>query len=145
MATKKKTSTKKYTLSEFKAWLEGVEELQPANWSPDATQWKLIRDRLFSIVEDVAPAPAAPIHQDYVSSQSYAQAPRYAEPAPYQPPIDSWVPPPSAVAPMVEATPAAQALMSGKKLPTSMVPDASGKLKTPDINTSDGNYESSFT
>jgi hypothetical protein len=144
MATKKKPTTKKYyTLSEFKAWLEGVEELQPANWSPDTTQWKLIRDRLFSIVEE-PPQQHVVEHQNH--AQYYPEAPvptRMPQPE-YVPPANAWVPPPSAVAPMVEATPAAQALLSGKKLPSSMVPDASGKLKTPDVDTSDGNYGSSF-
>lgn len=42
---------KKQTLSEFRAWLSGVEELQPADWAPDAAQWKLIREKIDNIAE----------------------------------------------------------------------------------------------
>lgn len=50
MAAKKK----KITLAEFRAWLEGVEELQPAGWSPTADQWTLIREKIETIKEPKA-------------------------------------------------------------------------------------------
>jgi hypothetical protein len=46
MAKKAPKITKQMTLQEFKAWLEGIEEVQPANWHPTIEQWKLIRDRI---------------------------------------------------------------------------------------------------
>ena len=46
---------KRITLSEFRAWLQGVEELQAKGWSPNAEQWKLIRDKIDAIVEAKAP------------------------------------------------------------------------------------------
>jgi len=58
-----KAKTKRITLVEFRAWLEGVEELQPDNWAPNAEQWKLIRAKIDSIGAKEgaldAPAPVA--------------------------------------------------------------------------------------
>ena len=45
---------KRITLSEFRAWLQGVEELQPKGWSPNPEQWKLIRDKIDAVVETKA-------------------------------------------------------------------------------------------
>lgn len=50
MAAKRKKISKQ-TLSEFRAWLEGVEEISGSDWIPDKGQWKLIRDRIDNIVE----------------------------------------------------------------------------------------------
>ena len=52
MTKKKAGRKKKIALAEFRAWLEGVEELQPANWSPTAEQWQLIRDKIDCIISD---------------------------------------------------------------------------------------------
>jgi hypothetical protein len=50
MARKKKVITQ--TLSEFKAWLAGVEELQPEDWAPNKEQWALIRNKINNIAEE---------------------------------------------------------------------------------------------
>lgn len=47
----KKTNIKKQTIGQFKAWIEGVEELQSNDWCPDANQWNLIRSRIDRIVD----------------------------------------------------------------------------------------------
>jgi hypothetical protein len=39
----------KITISEFKAWLEGITDLQGEEWSPNPEQWKKIKSKLFSI------------------------------------------------------------------------------------------------
>jgi hypothetical protein len=52
---KRKPSIKKQTIAEFRAWIEGVEELQPEDWSPDASQWVLIRNRIDKIIEGDVP------------------------------------------------------------------------------------------
>lgn len=49
----------KQTLKEFRAWLQGVEELQPDKWHPDLAQWKLIRARIDGIKDEVAVPPPA--------------------------------------------------------------------------------------
>lgn len=72
MTTKRRNTKKKqtYTLSEFKTWLDGYCSAHPNEWSPSAEQWKLISEKLFSIVEEEEPQP-----------------PRFAPPPPaYNPP-----------------------------------------------------------
>lgn len=54
---------KKITLAEFKAWIQGIEELQSKDWSPNAEQWKMIREKIELITEAkqlVAEAPLPP-------------------------------------------------------------------------------------
>lgn len=49
MSKTKKQSKKNITFEEFKAWLSGVEDLQPDDWSPTKEQWQIIRDKIDSI------------------------------------------------------------------------------------------------
>lgn len=136
----KTKSKKQYTLSEFKAWLEGIEELQPDDWSPDASQWKTIREKLLNITEEVVEVQApvqAPVQQTIPSG------PVYREPTQYNQAPPQFVQPSQTSLPVHEMTEAARMVLNGK-LPSTMVPDASGKLKTPNIDTMDGNYGSSF-
>ena len=44
-------TNKKVTLEEFRAWLSGVEEMQPDDWTPDSTQWRRIRAKIDLIVD----------------------------------------------------------------------------------------------
>lgn len=39
-------STNKLTVSEFRYWLSGVEEMQPDDWCPSKQQWDKIRDKI---------------------------------------------------------------------------------------------------
>lgn len=65
--TVKKTRKKrlqKQTLTEFRAWLSGVEEMQDDGWVPSESQWQLIRERIGLITEPepvvhTPPQPAA--------------------------------------------------------------------------------------
>lgn len=43
---KKKT---KISIHEFMAWLAGVEDIRGNGWSPDASQWKIIRNKIAQI------------------------------------------------------------------------------------------------
>lgn len=145
MAAKKKRITKKKrTLSEFRAWLEGVEELQGDDWCPDADQWKLIRAAIDGIVEEAppepAPAPAAGNPYDRAPEQQYHPAPAPA-PVPGPAPQQSTMLP---VGDSVEMTPAAKAALNGGAPPPSMTPDPDGKLKTPNLDTTNGDYNSGF-
>jgi len=83
MATKKRKQ--KQTLSEFKAWLDGVVELQDQNWHPNETQWKQIRDRISGIVETPAAPAAAPSAPRTNAPHAPGQQPRIPGIAP--PPI----------------------------------------------------------
>lgn len=59
MARRKPTAAKVHkaiepmTISEFRAKLEGIEMFQPEDWSPDADQWRLIREMINKVVEEV--------------------------------------------------------------------------------------------
>ena len=50
---KAKTKSKGYTLSQFRAWLEGVEEMQESNWIPNHDQWAIIRTKINELEPDV--------------------------------------------------------------------------------------------
>lgn len=150
-----KKKNKKITLNEFRAWLDGVEELQPNDWSPDAKQWKLIRDKIDNIIENQpAPVAEAPAQGTYnVPTPAPAPTHMVEAPAPTGPVV---APPPPGAVPssaldaVVEVSPAARAAMSGK-LPTnaSSAPPAlsagpDGKIRTPNVDTSDGTYNSAL-
>jgi len=135
----RKKATKKYTLNEFKAWLEGIEEIQPNDWSPDASQWEMIRSKIIAIVPEVIEKKVSVAPKETV------------RPMPQFPPQGMGLPDAQmgmaagSSLPAPEMTPAAKAALSGN-LPKEMVttPDG-GKGSTPNIDTSDGNYDSSFT
>ena len=50
--TKKSTNTAIY-VSEFKAWLSGVEDMQESGWCPNAEQWKKIRSKITLLQDEV--------------------------------------------------------------------------------------------
>jgi predicted transcriptional regulator len=118
------TKRKKVTLNEFKAWLEGVEELQPKNWSPSSEQWKLIRTKM-----------------DYIIIPPEAQQSRV--PNPMVPPqlqqIPGMVP-----APPVGGIPANSIVDMSAEAKKMLGGSSDGKHPTPNIDTSDGNFNSSF-
>ncbi len=69
------------TVGEFKQWLSGVEDMQPSDWTPDASQWKKIREKIkllteSEVVEVQVPAPQPP-------QQLHHHVPYY-EPQPQQ-------------------------------------------------------------
>ncbi len=133
MANKKQTN-KTITLSEFHAWLDGVEELQAKSWVPDASQWRLIRNKIKLIVPDTQPAQA-PTHQP---SRGYSQPPAQAQGLPPgiapMPDIPSSIPSDAVLGGTVPNDPTVAGQQTG--------PD--GRLITPDIDTTDGNYNSTF-
>lgn len=40
------------TIDQFKAWLEGVEDMQGKDWVPDKEQWKKIRTKIKQLTEN---------------------------------------------------------------------------------------------
>jgi len=134
MAAKKRKQ--KQTLKEFRAWLEGVEELQPDNWAPNREQWARIRARIDGIKEEpVAKTTPAPTPAANITNQP-APAP-VIQPFYQQPPASLMAPAPASSIPAgeIEISPAARQMLD---------PGPGGKAKTPDIDTSDGNVESPF-
>ena len=138
---------KPISLLEFKAWLEGIEEMQADDWTPDLTQWTTIRHKINSIVAETVEVPVLQPEPQRV----YQQPSMLTEPAPQpQPRVQqappAFQPPPSTFQPPVaDMTPEAAAVLAGKKInPAQLTPDATGKLSTPNIDTSDGNFNSGF-
>lgn len=119
---------KKITLSEFRAWLSGVEEMQSEDWFPSREQWNTIRAKIDSIEESTKPfnngaqAPQNNVQQQFppqVPAQNQsAFTPTFARPAG---PVDN--------RPLATGNP--------------NIPMVDGKIKTPDIDSS-GGYTSSF-
>ena len=150
MPAKKKK--KDITLDEFKAWLEGVEELQPTGWAPDANQWKLIRNKIECIVEKqmpVAHPTMGPVAQSLMPrpaptmtvSNEGLNVPAQAVPHTPQMPLPA-VPQRSALDGISEAEVRPAAAASPAQIPLAPGPD--GKGHTPNIDTSDGSFQSSF-
>lgn len=121
------------TIREFKMWLAGVEEMQPANWVPDDRQWAIIRNKLDTIqdgnnthvtkdtqqlssVNIIQQTQTEPVSREYTGPIVHAQ-PGLAMVTP--------APPPNA------------ALFANADNPTSAV-------KTPNVDTSTSAYSSAF-
>jgi hypothetical protein len=116
MAAKKR----KIDVTEFRAWLEGVEEMQGPEWVPNLEQWQRIREKIDSIRED------APVPKQQRAEQPAPQQQRpvqYAQPAPQY------------------STLGAEPQRS-QPIPRQTQPG--GMIKTPDLDTGDGTYESGF-
>ncbi len=116
----------KQSLKEFRAWLQGVEELQEENWSPSHDQWVLIREKINGIMEE---KPA-------VVNQVVA--------------VNNMQPQPARLPASITPPPAVGGLPNGQITPMSteaqqmLNPGVGAKAKTPDIDTADGNVNSSF-
>lgn len=127
MAKKSNSSvTKNITLSEFKAWLQGVEDMQPNDWSPNVEQWTRIREKIDLIIEsDIANQSNQRVKEQALPvrlNQSFAQ--------PYRP-VDN-----SALAGVATNAPPRinpENLKQGDR------------LLTPNLDTSDGQYNSMFS
>lgn len=140
MATRKK----KQTLAEFRAWLSGVEELQPADWAPNAAQWKTIREKIDSIAEPKASTADADMLQKLIETLGN-NTPRPAMP---QNPVAMGIPPappPPAGVPAgpVDVAPAAQPQPAAVPLPPAKPIDIVEAAKPKDTS-DDGKYESGF-
>lgn len=82
MSTKRRSSKDQtITVSEFKQWLSGVEDMQPAGWVPNEEQWKKIRAKIACLSEELYEEPA----QQVAAAPAYHPAPVYAPAQPYVP------------------------------------------------------------
>lgn len=103
----RKMSRKKVTLNEFRAWLEGVEELQDDSWSPSKDQWTTIRQKIDSIIIEER------IVEKIVERNIPTPAQAPSEIIPAEGPLEPIMPPLVGVPPGVEMTPAAKAALAG--------------------------------
>lgn len=125
-AKKKKTEEQKMiTLAEFRAWLEGVEEMQGPDWSPTLEQWKRIRDKLNTVGPVVSQQPAQP-NPAARPVQSVPTTP-LEYPPPHTLPVST-----SNLSAIPQSRPAPAPVLEGDK------------IKTPHIDTSKQDYRSGF-
>lgn len=131
-------SDSKLTIGEFKRWLEGVEEMQGNEWSPSPEQWKKIRAKFDQVdnlpVYDIvkkAVDDASRLALGFVPSGNNMTQP-IRLPAPGSSSLDSAVP---------ITLPAA----SDRVPVRTTMPPVLLTPKTPDIDTSGGNYNSPFS
>lgn len=83
MATKsQKKAPSGTSLALFKAWLSGIEEMQGEDWTPNAEQWKRIKEKLMAIEEAPTTAPAP----EYTPPRQYAPAPYIPQPSAFEQP-----------------------------------------------------------
>lgn len=114
---------KPITLKDFKSWLEGVEDMQEEDWTPTPAQWKKIREKIDQIQETPVP-----------SSQSFTQQPWVSQTPTYQQPSPHIVKP-------LKTNDVSSDLLPSVKNESSLLTD---HVKTPNIDTSDGKYNTNF-
>lgn len=125
MANKK---TKKITLNEFRCWLEGVEELQSEDWTPTKIQWQLIRNKINAIKEPESQVVYQQVQQQAPANNYYpAQS------------LQSNIPPAPEVPSSIPAGPTVPMSNEAKQVFNRQ------KSKTPDVDTSQGEYNSIFS
>ena len=125
-------NTKKLTIKEFRMWLEGVEEMQEEGWTPNTVQWRRIRDKL----NEIDDTPSGVLHRAAapVSNAQMIEPPR--PPAPSGP--VQFAPP--GIGGGVFPTPSAELAQRP------FMPETTGMaVRTPNIDTTGGNYVSAFS
>lgn len=142
MSTTRKTRKKKLkaqTLTEFKAWLTGVEEMQDEGWVPNEQQWQLIRERIDQIKVEEAKKPN--------TSPQTRQVPASAGDVPVaeSPALDAIPHVPSSFD-RANVTQVEQgSSLQPRPTPQPHAPaNPKEAVRTPDVDTSDGNYKSGF-
>lgn len=122
------TDTKQtITIKEFKMWLSGVEEMQDDGWIPSPAQWAKIREKIDTI-DDTPKAhtvPAGPV------ARAAPETVTYAAPA-------------LSGAPSARHAPQAMPQVMPQAPNNPLFGPGGGRAKTPDIDTSSGQYDSTF-
>lgn len=145
-------SEKKVSVNEFKNWLDGVLDFQPDDWVPNAEQWKKIRDKIDQL-EDAPPQVASNAQQpamgvsepEPVHNKPAARNPRPSGPLSID--MDQKVklpdtPPVTKQKHLItQKTGEARVIDSGSG---QKIIDTGVTHKMENIDTSDGNYKSSF-
>lgn len=68
---------KEITFQHFLTWLEGVEDMQPDGWVPNEQQWKRIRSKLNTVVEQESTSTSIQIPQPYYNQLPPGPTPYY--------------------------------------------------------------------
>jgi hypothetical protein len=127
----KEVASKDISLAEFKAWLQGVEDMQPDNWAPSKEQWNRIREKIDLIIEGDYPIGRANAPRPAAQAPAIPLPARLPAAQPFVP-VDQ-----SSLAPVVNLPE-----KPGVPNPANLL--QGNKLLTPNIDTSSGNYDSMF-
>lgn len=149
MANRKRT--KKVTPSELKAYLKGALEFHDDDWTPNHTEWKRICDMIMNL-KDEPPAPknnaAGGQGQAPPQPQSAQPAPAPQQPAQPSPESNLFSPDYNPNAPPPPAMDMRPQLEQRSGTPGNSVdgqnPHSGKTYKTPDVDTSEQNYNSPF-
>ena len=141
---KAKTKSKGYTLSQFRAWLEGVEEMQESNWIPNHDQWAIIRTKINELEPDVQIKETVHV----VTGQSVTDEEPQQRPV-LRPSLDKGrepsapiVPGRSSLSTLPDNRPRAPVVDESRGAPVAR--DERAKVQTPTIDTSNGKYTPPF-
>lgn len=78
------------SVSEFKSWIAGIQDMQESGWSPNKQQWEKIRGKIEQLIESEAAEPVQyqqPAYQQPVEQPYQYQQPVYQQPQwPIEPP-----------------------------------------------------------
>lgn len=146
MAARKNKKTKKVTVPQLKSWIEGAMEFNDDEWSPSAEQWKKIVEMIMNLEEEVVEVP---VHQPAPQNQQPAVVPAQSTLVA----ADQQARPPKIDMRRIKEehmAGAGQGEYDRTDIPAEFGDDvpvrSSGKIiKGRNIDTSDGNYESSFS
>ena len=129
----------KLSIDQFRSWLEGVEDMQEEGWVPDERQWRKIRQKIDLVIESTPPTAHSVVYPPQrMPQQSVSSIPVEMEQE------------------LEMAPPPGPSALDGMKRPASPAPTIkmddgapiARDLKTPapakNIDTSNGNYKSSF-
>jgi hypothetical protein len=128
----KKNSKVSLSVSEFRSWLEGVEDMQGDGWSPSLEQWKKIRNKI-EMLEEID-------YEELIKNSNInipnSNTTQYVSSSTQMP---------------MRTTPSFIDELGSNAKVTTMMPIAPhppnsiiGSVKTPDIDTSSGTYTGSF-
>ena len=130
----------KITIKEFRMWLQGVEEMQDPAWVPNPTQWQRIREKINTIEDE---PETVVVHQPVVH-----QAPQVAYPVPPTGvPLGNEIPGVPAGPSSLASAPYPVASLPATPPPGGLfaTPEAPNMpVRTPNIDTTNGQYQSSF-
>jgi len=124
------------SLEEFRAWLQGVEEMQEDDWAPNTTQWKKIREK----IDNIAASQQAFV--PYPTHQPMSQGVIHHQPQPgvlMQDEEGGVIPGPSALDTQLRAP-----TKNIELNPDAPIAKGQEQVKTPNIDTADGDYKSAF-
>lgn len=128
------TEESKQTVGQFKAWIEGVEEMQKGDWHPSKDQWKKIRTKISELVDQPTVATVTR-RVGHPATPATVTMPAAAHPLDNVQIVDTGV---DESAP-IPATPAALTMETTGANGKPVI-----KSKTPNIDTSDKDYSSPF-